>query len=152
MSGVVRMDGRTGMAVAKFGGYRLAEDHAARGTDQRDAGGVGKRPVAAIDRRTVLGRHVDSIDDILDPDWYAAKRTPAAGSVDGARLGQRLLRIEPCPSLDLGVCGSPIEAGAGQRLGRQIAGRETPHRLGGRQTLETAHGRPPAASRLSTQS
>src|SRR5262245_36696550 len=114
MSGVVRVDGRTGMAVGEFGSHGLAEDHAARGTDQRDASGVGKRPVAAVDRRTVLGRHVDSIDDVLDADRYAAKRTPAAGSVDGVRLGQGLLRIEPRPSLVLGVCGSPIEAGTGQ--------------------------------------
>src|SRR4051794_3038515 len=110
MSGVVRMGRRTGMAVGKFGCYRLAEDHAARDTDQRDAGGIRKRPVAAINRRTVLRRHVDSIDDVLDPDRYAAKRTPAAGSVNGACPGQRLLRIEPCPSLDLGACGSPIKA------------------------------------------
>src|SRR5262249_5331930 len=69
---IVRMDGGAGGAIGEFGRYSLAEDHAARRADQRDAGGVGKGPVAAIDRRAVLGRHVDRIDDVLDPDWNAS--------------------------------------------------------------------------------
>src|SRR5262249_28923472 len=48
MGGVVRMGRWARMAVGKFGRYGLAEDHAPRGADQRDASGVGKRPVAAI--------------------------------------------------------------------------------------------------------
>ena len=45
--GIVRMDGRPGMAVGELGRHRLAEDDARGRADQRDAGRIGKRPVAA---------------------------------------------------------------------------------------------------------
>ena len=149
---IVRMDGFPGMAVGEFGRHRLAEDDPAGGADQRDAGGIGKGPVAAVDRRAVLGRHVDRVDDVLDPDRNPGQQARSPGAVDRARLGQRLLRVEPHPGLDLGAGTGPLEAIADQGLGGQRAGGKARRRLAGGQALGAAHGRSPRSSRRSTQS
>ena len=108
-----------GKAVGELGRHRLAHDRAAGHAQQRDAGGVGERPVAAIDRRAVPGRHVDGVDDVLDPDRQPGEQARPAGAVGRARLRQRLLRVEPGPGLDRSALGGAVEAGAGQRLGGQ---------------------------------
>ena len=124
----------------------------AGGADQRDAGGVGKGPVAAVDRRAVLGRHVDRVDDVLDPDRNPGQQARPPGPVGRARLGQRLLRIEPRPGLDLGTGTDPLQAIADQSLGGQRAGGKARRCLAGGQALGAAHGRSPCSSRRSTQS
>jgi hypothetical protein len=101
MVGIMRVDRHTGVAVGEFGGHGLAEDDARRRADQGDAGGVGKRPVAAVDRRAVLGRHVDRIDDVLDPDGNAGQPPLASGAIYRARLDKRRFGIEPGPGLDV---------------------------------------------------
>jgi len=113
------MYGRARVAVSEFGRHRLAQDHPTRRADQRDASGVGKRPVAAIDRRTVLGRHINRIDDVLDPDWNTSQSTLAARSVDRTGLSKRLFRIEPSPSLDLSPGARLLQASLHKGLGRQ---------------------------------
>ena len=129
---VVRIDRRPGKAVGEFGRHRLAHDHAAGHAQQRDAGGVGERPVAAIDRRAVLGRHVDGVDDVLDPDRHAGEQPGSSGAIGGARLRQRLLRIEPGPGLDRSALASARSRQARvKRLGGQLAGRELRDGLGG---------------------
>ncbi len=148
---VVRMNGGAGMAVGEFGRHCLAEDDPAGGADQRDAGGIGKGPVAAVDRRAVLGRHIDRVDHVLDPDRNSGQQARSSRPVDGARLGQRLLRIEPRPGLDLSAGTCPLEAIAHQCLGRQRAGREARRRLAGGQSFSAAHDGSPWARRRSTQ-
>ena len=124
MRRVVRVDRRAGEAVGEFGRDGLAHDRAAGHAQQRDAGGVGERAVAAVDRRAVLGRHVDGVDDVLDPDRQPGEQARPAGAVGLARLGQCLLRVEPGPGLHRLPLRGPLQAGAHQRLGGQRAGAE----------------------------
>ena len=152
MLGIVRMDGRSRMAVGELGRHRLAEDDARGGADQRNAGRVGKGPMVGVDRRAVSGRHVDRVDDVLDPDRSAGEQTLALGAVDRPGLRDRLFRVEPCPGLDFGAGAGLLKAGAGRPFGGQCAGRQLGDRLGGGQTLGTVHQRSPSQSRCSTQS
>ena len=122
----------------------------ARRAGQRDAGGVGKWPVALIDRRAVLGRHVEGVDDVLDPDRNALEQARPPGAVDRARLGQCPLGVEPDPGLDRGARLGAVEAVAGQALGGQATGFEARGGLAGGQPLGAAHGCSPRRSRLST--
>ncbi len=136
---VVRVHRLARMTVGEFGRHRLAEDDPARRTGQRHAGGVGKGPVAAVDRRAVLGRHVVGVDDVLDPDRNALEQARPPGAVGGARLRQCQLRVQPNPGLDRGAGFGAIEAVADQRLGGQAAGFEAGRRLARGQPLGAAH-------------
>jgi len=118
----------------------FAEDDPAGSADQRDAGGIGKGPVAAIDRRAVLGRHVDRVDDVLDPDRNPGQEALPPVPVDCPRLGQRLLLIEPHPGLDLGAGICPFQAVTNQGLGSQSPGGKLCRCRAGGQALSAAHG------------
>ena len=58
----------------EFGRHRLAEDQCARVAQSRDAGGVAVPLKAREQRRTILGRHIDGLDDVLDPNRHAVDR------------------------------------------------------------------------------
>ncbi len=97
---VVRMHGFARVPVGEFGRHRLPEDDAARRPGQRDAGSIGKGPVATVDRRAVLGRHVIGVDDVLDPDRHALQHSRPAGPIDRARLAESEFGVEPDPGLN----------------------------------------------------
>ena len=138
------------IAIGKFGGYGLAENDPAGGSDQRDAGGIGKGPVAAVDWRAVLSRHVDRVDDVLNPDRNPAQEAGASILVGHPRLGQRLFGIEPRPSLHSGTGTGPFEAIADHGLSGQRAGNEARRRLGCGQAFGAVHDLSPHSSRRST--
>ncbi len=148
---VQRVHGLARVAVGEFGRHRLAEDDPACGAGQRHAGGVGKGPAAAVDRRAVLGRHVVGVDHVLDPHRHALQHARAPGPIDGARLRQRVLRVEPHPGLDLAAGLHAVEAVADQGLGGQGAGFEAGGGVARGQALGAAHLASPIASRRSTQ-
>src|SRR5689334_7428879 len=114
MCRVMRMHRLAWITVGEFGSHGLPENDPAGGSDQRDAGGIGKGPVTAVDRRAVLGRHVGSVDDILDPYRNPAQQASPTIPVDGTCLGQSLFRVEPDPGLDLRASARPFQAVAGQ--------------------------------------
>ena len=129
MGAVVRVDGRPRKAVGKLGRHGLAEHDAACGAHQSDAGGVGDGPVAAIDRRAVLGRQLVRVDHVLDADRRAFEAPRPAGAVDRARLGKRALGVEEGPGLDRRTRFDAFETGAHERFRRQAALGERGDRL-----------------------
>ncbi len=78
--GVVRVAGLVGPVDGELGGHGLAEDHGARGAQPADHRGVRARPPPGVQHGAVLGRHVVSVDDVLDADRQAVQRPerPAA--------------------------------------------------------------------------
>ena len=101
MGRVVRIGGDARRHAGEFAGHGLAEDHGACRAHQRDAGGVGDGPVAAIDRRAHLGRQVGGVDDVLDADRHAMQRAARGTAVEVVRLAQRELGIDRGPGVDV---------------------------------------------------
>jgi hypothetical protein len=121
MPGVVRVAGLARRVDRELGGDRLAEDHRTRGAQQAHDRGVGARPPPGMEHRAVLGRHVGGVDDVLDADRQAVQgpERPAALAllVGGARLPERVLRVEERPGLDLGLARlDPLQAGLDELL------------------------------------
>jgi hypothetical protein len=100
MGGIVRVGGRGRRHAGEFAGRGLAQDHGAGAAQQRNASRIRRRPVAAIDRRTHLGRHIERIDDVLDPDRHAVQRAAARFAIERMRLRKRQFRIELHPGFD----------------------------------------------------
>ena len=75
----------------------LAHEHAARLAGERDDRGVAAGPMAGVDGRAHLGRHVAGVYDVLDAERYAAQRAAPAAPVERPRLRERLLRVEVLP-------------------------------------------------------
>ena len=101
MRDVVRIGGGARRHAGEFAGDGLAQDHRAGRARERDAGGVGRRPVAAIDRRAHLGRQVGGVDDVLDADRHAVQRPARRAAVELARLRERQFRIDAGPGVDV---------------------------------------------------
>ena len=80
--GVVRVPRPGRVAAAEGDGDRLAEDRRPALPESEHRGGVLLRAVPGEQRRAVLGRHVDGIDQVLDAD-----REPVDGGQRGARPG-----------------------------------------------------------------
>ena len=97
--GIVRVGRDARRHAGEFAGHGLAEDDGARRAHEADAGGVGRRPVAAIDRRAHLGRLVEGVDDVLHADRHAMQRPALARAVERARLRERQLGIDARPGV-----------------------------------------------------
>jgi hypothetical protein len=69
--------------------------------------------MAAIDRRAVLGRHVEGVEDVLHADRHAAQRRVfAVGVLPGKKR----------PRLHLGLAsGDPFQAARDERLRAELA-------------------------------
>jgi hypothetical protein len=89
------------MEVRELGGDRLAEQDAARFAAQRDARRIGSRPMAGVDRRSVLGRHVGGVDDVLYRERHADERARTIRAVAGASFRDGLIGIDVLPGLDV---------------------------------------------------
>ena len=90
------------MQEGKLGGDGLAEHQASRAPHHGDQRSIRARPVAGVERRTVLGREVGGVEDVLDADRQSAQRQ----GFEGSRV---------CFSLLLG--GIDIECGESADLG-----------------------------------
>jgi hypothetical protein len=144
----MRIGGPPGGDAGEFAGHGLAEDHRTGGAHQRDARCIGRRTVAAVDRRTHLGRHVEGIDDVLDPDRQPVQRPAGAGAVERARLRERGIGVEIDPRPDHAVlAGDSGKAGTHHRLAAERAGSDAAHDLGRGEFVEMCRRRH-AASRL----
>ena len=66
---------------------------------RRDARRIRIGPAPGIDRRSVFGRHVCGIDDVLGGERDAVQRPLALGSVGLPRLGNGEVGIEILPGL-----------------------------------------------------
>ncbi len=123
MRRVVWVGGLAGGEAGEFGGHGLAEHDRPGGAGQRDAGGIGGWAVVPVDRRTVAGRHVGGIDQILDGDRDAVQRPARRLGIALPRGGERRRGVEEVPSADhLLAGGDTVETGGHQRLGGQPAG------------------------------
>src|SRR5262249_58177106 len=118
-------------------GHGLADDDRARLAQRRNARRVALRAPAGKEWRTILGRHVGSLDDVLDAerhavDWRARPAVAPArrGLVGG---GARAGKIEVHERADLGLERSEIgetalkegarAIGAGGKVRRGAKGR-----------------------------
>ena len=97
MPGVARVARLPRRVEGELGGDRLPQDHGAGGAESRDAGGVGRRPPAPVERRAAGGGHVGGVDDVLHAHRQSPERRGPRQGVDAARLGERQLGIEELP-------------------------------------------------------
>jgi len=74
VAGIVRLARREG---GELGRHRLAHDDGAGAAQRRDAGGVRSGLSPLVRAAAVLGRHIRSIDDVLDADGNPVQRTDA---------------------------------------------------------------------------
>ena len=96
--GIVRVGGFRRRAAGKFASRRLAEDERAGAAQQRHAGGVRLRAIAAIDRRTHLGRPIVRVDGVFQSDGNAVQRPARRCAIERARLSQREIRHRNSPT------------------------------------------------------
>src|ERR1019366_4161892 len=101
--------------------------------------------VTLVDRRAVLGRHVASIDDVLDAERHAGQWPALAAFVERARLRDHLVRVQVMPRLHLWLARSDaLEAGARHRFAGGLAGVDSRYDLRRRQFIQRcrqlAHG------------
>ena len=104
-----------------------------------------------VDRRAVTGRHIDGVDQILDGDRDAVKRTagPFAVALPGRR--QRLLAIEILPGADHRLPRVDLlQPGGGIVLGGKPPRRDLARRRAYAQRCRIGH-RPLPRSKASTQ-
>ena len=129
-----------GGEAGKFGGDRLAEDDRAGRPRQRDAGRVGGRAVALVDRRAVAGRHIDGVDQILDRDRNAVQRPAGRRCIAVPGRGKRRLAVEMMPGADHRLARrDPLEAGDDERRGAEPAGGDLPRGITGGEGERIGH-------------
>src|SRR3990172_6619573 len=97
MPQVVRIARLVGMTRRKLGGNGLAEDPAAGFAHLRHARRITRRPVTAVDWRTVLGRHVAGVDYVFHADRNAVQPALRRLAVALPRLLQREFRVDEGP-------------------------------------------------------
>ena len=142
MGEIVRVGGRPRRHAGEFASDGLAENHRAGRAHERDASGVGRRPMPAIDRRAHFGRQVGGVDDVLDADRHAVERTTGGAAVERPRLAQRKLGIDRGPGVNcLLALADARQAIAQHRLAGQLAGPSGARDLGGRERVQTRLGR-----------
>ena len=112
---------------------RLAEDHRAGRPQDRHRRRIRRRPVARVDRRAHLRRHVGGIENVLDADRHAVERPHGLrGGIAGARPGEHKVWIEEGPGPDCFLAlGDAREAGTDHGLRGRAAVRDRPRGLGG---------------------
>ena len=114
---VIRVARAARMGGGEFGRHRLAEDDRA-GFAQRGHGrGVALRAPAGEERRAVLGRHVDGLDDVLDADRHAVdlrQRIGRRASARPSRVGgfARAVDVEMDEGADLAAPASRDRRGS----------------------------------------
>ena len=74
--------------------------------------------MAAIDRRTHLGRLIGGIDDILDPDRNAVQGAAIGAAIERARLAERQRRVH----MREGVNGGLARRNAGEAIAHHLLG------------------------------
>src|SRR4030095_6896943 len=85
------------IAVRDLAGHGLPHQHPPRLARERDARRVAPGPVALVNGRPHLGRHVAGVDDVLDAERHAGERAARAGLVLSTRALDNLRRIEKLP-------------------------------------------------------
>jgi len=66
--------GRGRLQAGELGGDRLAEHEAAGAAHERHQRGIGLGPMAGVDRRSILGREIRGVENILDADRQPVQR------------------------------------------------------------------------------
>ena len=139
MRGIMRIGGFRRRTAGEFASRGLAEDHGAGAAQERDAGGVRARPVAAVNRRTHLGRHIERIDCVLKSDRNAVQRPTALPAIERARLRKREIGVEIHESLHHSVAfGDSRHAIAHHRFAGRLARRDFVRDLGRGKFVERA--------------
>jgi hypothetical protein len=141
IGGVVRIGGRRRRHAGKFAGRRFAQNNRAGATQKRNAGRVRERPIAVIDRRTHFCRHIERIDNVLDPDRHAVQRSAASFVIERARLSERQIRVEINPRLDDAVARrDAVHAIAYDGFACELARRDAPRDLCRAQFVQSVLG------------
>ncbi len=139
MGDVVRVGGDARRHAGELAGDGLAQHHRAGRAREPDAGGIGRRSMAAIDRRAHLGRLIGGVDDVLDADRDAVQRSAHLGAVELARLAQRQLGIDAGPGVNVAFARVDArQAIAHHRLAGGLAGRDRAHDLGRGELVQLA--------------
>jgi len=125
MGKVVRIDGRPWCHAGEFRGYRLAQDDGAGRAQERHARRIAGGAIAAIDRRSHLGRQTDGIDNVLDPNRDPVQRAAAGSAIKLARLTQRQRGIHIRKGMNRRLARrDALEAGPRYALRRDLTGRD----------------------------
>ena len=141
VAGMMRIVGLAGMESGKFRGHRLAQHDATGGAQQRHHGSVGCRLLTGIDWRAVGGRHVDRIEQVLDPDRQAVQQPAHGATVKHACLFQGSVGGEMAPGLDCGFTFfDPGQAGTYHLLGTDLASLQAWYQNAGLECIQGAQG------------
>ena len=98
------------MSARELGRDRLADDDRACRPRQGDACGIGRGPMVDVDRRTVRGRHVAGVEQILDGNREPVQQSRRALRIELARTPHRGVGIQKSPGVHRGFArGDAIE-------------------------------------------
>src|SRR6476660_211756 len=103
--------------------------------------------MVAIDGRAHIGGHVERVDNVLDAQWHAGKRTFRASPIERTRLIQRDIPIDKRPGLDLLVAlFDTVKAVAHYRFRAEGAGCDALSDIAGGELVEASSCHYPLAA------
>ena len=111
-------DGYVEMGTRKLGRSRLADDHCPAGPQRRDTRRIRDRPVTAINRRAVLGRHVNSVHYVLYANGDAVQRSLRSFGIARPGLSQRYRGVDKGPGMNIVI----TRLNTGQTMPHQFLG------------------------------
>ena len=95
---------------------RLADDDRARRARQRHGRRICCGPMVGVDRRTVTGRHVEGVEQVLDRDRQPVQQSCRRLRVEHARTLHRSIGVDEGPGANRGLAlGNALETVAQQR-------------------------------------
>src|SRR5687767_1111294 len=89
------------MSVSEFDCNRLPQQDAPRLATERNACSIRPRAEARVDWRAIFRGHVARIDDVLGVKRDAEQWSALAGAITLPCLGNRLIRVNVLPSLNV---------------------------------------------------
>jgi hypothetical protein len=98
-----------------------------------------------VDRRAVLGRQVEGVDDVLHPEWQAVQRAARPRAVERARGFEHPLGLQTGEGVHRRLAQRrALEAVLRQGFGGDLTAREARNEAGRPQLVEPGHFCPSA--------
>jgi hypothetical protein len=139
---IVRVPGRTGMAVGEFRRHGLAQKDCALATGQRHGRRIGQRLMGPVDRRAVGRGLVPGIDDVLHAHRDAVQQALAWSAIKHSGAFQCSLARQMRPGEHLGIAlVDALEMGTHDRLRRHRPGIDPLREFGGGKRVRRSHDR-----------